>query len=116
MSGGRPAIDDFYRRWIVYRLRSVSGRLLYVGKTYEDGFESRLKDHRAKVWGWLIFSWDPFDYYGSEQEALDAELYAIRTEQPLANVAGQWQRGRAFDKVLRQRMVERRIPVSARKG
>ena len=103
-------MSDTGEVWIVYRLRSVSGRLLYVGKTYEGGVDARLDDHKAKPWGWLIFPTNTtFEYYDSEQEALDAELEAIETEEPLANVAGQWARGRAFEKVFARRMAARRL-------
>lgn len=101
------------RVWVVYRLRSVSGRLLYVGKTSESGFEYRLEEHRGKPWGWLIFDWE-FQYFDTEEEALAVELEVIEVERPLANVVGQWDRGRAFERVFAKRMAAQRL--TARRG
>ena len=71
------------RVWIVYRLYSFRGLLLYVGKSYTPGgLEERIRDHRTKRWGPWIYSWT-VEEYPTEDEALASEEEAIRSERPL---------------------------------
>lgn len=91
---------------MVYRLRSESGLLLYIGKSWlPDGFRSRMRDHKRRLWGWLIVERrTTFESFRTEQAALDAETAAIETERPLFNDAGTNGRGRTAEQILAERM------------
>lgn len=91
------------RVWIVYRLYSFSGLLLYVGKSYEPGgFEARIRDHRSKRWGPWIFRWE-IERYPTEEDALEAEEAAIRSERPMFPKVHSGGRGDAAALVLARR-------------
>lgn len=69
----------------VYRLFDNGGRLLYVG--ISDDAVRRLREHTKKPWWGSVASvtWQVLD---SRDEALKAELTAIRSERPVHNIVG----------------------------
>jgi hypothetical protein len=74
---------DFVAPWELYRFFAHDGELLYVGKTCD--FINRIRGHSChSPWWAQVARWtrEPFDH---EQEVIDAEIRAIRTEHPRFN-------------------------------
>jgi hypothetical protein len=69
----------------LYRHFAGNGRLLYVGVSLSA--ISRLSDHRTSRWFDQIVDVE-VEYYPTREAALAAEREAIRTENPLYNIAG----------------------------
>lgn len=68
----------------LYRLYDAAGRLLYVGITWNP--VRRWEKHkRLKSW-WSEVARAVVEVYPNEGQALDAEVAAIRSEQPIHNV------------------------------
>lgn len=67
----------------VYRLYGEPGTLLYVGCSAEPG--NRMKEHRRSAW-WSQVRHSRVVWYGSKDEAADAEQQVILTENPAHNV------------------------------
>lgn len=81
-------LKDVQDRWtVVYRLYDAHDRLLYVGVSGQGDPATRLQDHLAKPWAKEVMRRE-LAYYPSRQEALNAELRAIRLERPIHNIAG----------------------------
>lgn len=70
----------------LYRAFDASDQLLYVG--IAENFELRLSQHESTS-GWFdLAERVAVEWYESRSIALKAEAYAIRTENPLWNLAG----------------------------
>lgn len=80
----KPARDDLPH--YVYRLFDESGRLLYVGMTY-DPRSRRLAHKSDKPWWDEVASWR-LTIYPNRAHALRVEARAILTEDPAYNIRG----------------------------
>jgi hypothetical protein len=69
----------------LYRFWSTSGLLLYVGITKDP--PKRLSQHKGDKPWWTEVATVTIENYGSREEASAAERAAIRSEEPLYNVA-----------------------------
>ena len=69
----------------VYRFYDKDDRLLYVGMTDSPGV--RFNDHARRNW-WKAAVRNTITWYDTREEAAHAEAEALRTEQPIHNVAG----------------------------
>ncbi|CPT90795.1 Putative resolvase [Mycobacteroides abscessus] len=79
-TGGEEALNVLYRMW------SEQGELLYVGVTCNPG--GRLNSHaRQKRW-WREVASTTMEQFPSRSALLEAELDAIRTENPKYNIVG----------------------------
>jgi predicted GIY-YIG superfamily endonuclease len=78
--------SDPNRATVVYRFFDRTGRLLYVGITYDPA--ERWKHHAAKTRWWRDAADNTLEWYGTRAEAERAEQVAIRYEKPLYNKAG----------------------------
>ncbi len=75
------------QRTCVYRLFDRYGQLLYVGVSGNLGY--RLQGHqRDRGDDWLHVVRIELEWFGDRPEALLAEAQAIRTEDPMWNIAG----------------------------
>ncbi|QLJ01510.1 GntR family transcriptional regulator [Streptomyces sp. NEAU-sy36] len=72
-------------RTALYRLFDTDDRLLYVGISSEP--KARMRDHAAEKSWWGDVATRDFEWFDSRQEAAEAEIEAIRNEQPLHNHA-----------------------------
>lgn len=71
---------------VLYRMWSACGELLYVGVTCNPGY--RLNAHaNGKNW-WREVASVTMEHFPSRSSLLDAELQAIRVENPRYNIAG----------------------------
>ena len=71
-------------QFMVYRFKDSAGHLLYVGVTCSPRARWQAHKNRAKWWprvASVSVEWHPTEY-----QALDSEVAAIRSEQPLFNV------------------------------
>ncbi|MFB4275783.1 GIY-YIG nuclease family protein [Nonomuraea sp. MTCD27] len=70
----------------LYRLYDTADRLLYVGVAGNPG--RRFEQHRAEKPWWGQVARITLEHHPTREAALDAELTAIRTENPRHNIAG----------------------------
>lgn len=70
----------------LYRARSATGELLYVGITRDPG--NRFSKHRARAPWWQNAATIELQHFRTRHEALVAELEAIQAEAPAWNVHG----------------------------
>ena len=80
-----PPADDGAGH-VVYRHYTVEGILLYVG--YSSSVTRRQRNHEREAPWWPESARMEVVRYDSREEALTAELAAIRSEHPLWNVQG----------------------------
>lgn len=78
------SVLEHMRWWYVYRFFDAAGQLLYVGVT-ADPHTRWMQHQRRSAWA-ASAEMVSLERYAYEDLALDAERYAIRTEQPLHNV------------------------------
>lgn len=71
---------------LVYRIFDASGRLLYVGITWTP--RERWRRHRKRADWWPSVAAAAIECHPSEQDALRAELAAIKAENPIHNKRG----------------------------
>lgn len=77
---------DRARRTAVYRLYGAAGELIYVGIGFNP--EERMRAHaREKPW-WPLVTSSMITWHPDRQSARDAETEAIKSESPVANIAG----------------------------
>ena len=81
----RHPISEMARAWVVYRLYSESGRLLYVGAT--SSIQVRLRKHQRRAW-WQDVATYEVEHHPDPKSCRIAERMAIRNEAPVHNVAG----------------------------
>lgn len=70
----------------LYRLRDAADTLLYVGIAGNPG--RRFEQHRADKPWWGNVTHIALEHHPTREAALEAETVAIRTENPLHNIAG----------------------------
>ncbi|MFI1728220.1 GIY-YIG nuclease family protein [Streptomyces acidicola] len=76
-------VDIHTARTALYRLYDAEGVLLYVGITNMPNV--RFATHRSKPW-WKQVLRKEIEWFDTRQPAAEAEVLAIRNEQPLYNV------------------------------
>ncbi len=96
---------------VVYRLRDVTGALLYVGMT-SSGM-ARLSHHSTQKPWWPEVSIVEVTHFPTRAHAADAEADAIRTEKPAHNVQSigvtcRQQRRAEREALIREREVAKR--------
>jgi predicted GIY-YIG superfamily endonuclease len=91
-------VSALHRPTWVYRAYDKRRVLLYVGVT--NDLRSRLITHRATQW-WPMVDVVTRTEFATASEARAAESAAIKTERPLYNIVGTYQRGRVRPGLLR---------------
>ncbi|WP_428956179.1 GntR family transcriptional regulator [Streptomyces sp. cg35] len=76
-------MPDSPERTALYRLYDENDRLLYVGMSNEP--KERMKAHAADKTWWPEVATRDFEWFGTRAEAAQAEIEAIRGEQPIHN-------------------------------
>lgn len=71
---------------VVYRVYDEDDELLYVGMSSRVYY--RLRSHESTQWWWGLAATVSIRRYSDRQAARSAEIWAIRTERPVFNIAG----------------------------
>lgn len=79
-------VGTFTWRHILYRFFNTAGDLLYVGRT--NSITTRFDDHARKQPWWGDVADCTTEFHPDLPSLIEAELTAIRTENPLYNKAG----------------------------
>jgi predicted RNase H-like HicB family nuclease len=101
-------------RTALYRFFDADGRLLYVGIT--NNTRTRWSDHASKKPWWPQVATATTAWHQTRKEAEQAELDAIRGENPVHNIHSTPQHGPNVARAIRAKAEQRANPAAADEG